>query len=766
MVISTLLPDTLFRTIVEQAPAGIRIYAPDGTCLYVNPAWERMWGVTLDEIGGYNVLQDQQLVERGVMPYLRRAFAGEHVAVPVFKYERTGAGPIPYRWIESTAYPLLDERGRVTLVVILGLDVTARMDAEAQLVEKEAQYRSIFEATTDGLVIADFDGTIIEANPAFCAMYGYSYDELIGRNAATLNHPDYLASHKAHLETVRAGGAIHARGLSLHKDGTLFHVEAHAVPFTYAGRRHLLGVDRDITAQVRAEEQLREKEEQYRSIFDATSDGVCIANLDGFLVEVNPAYCTLYGYSRDELIGLHGSALTHPDHWHALAEGLEAIVNGRTAQIQSVGLRKDGTPFNVEAHGSAFTYRGEMHVLGVVRDITDRVRTQELLEQRVEERTRELRALLDVSHNVASTLDLHELLGVILDELKAVVEYTGAGIAMQDGDEVRIIGYRGPGPGALALGTRIPVATIGPLWPLMCQADPVIIADVRDATEAAGLYRATVGDALDGDFRYVQSWMAIPMRVKDQTVGSLFLEHDAPRYYTAHHADLTLAIARQAAIAIENARLYERAQEAATLEERQRLARELHDSVSQALYGIALGARTARTLLDRSPERVAEPLDYVLSLAEAGLAEMRALIFELLPEALETEGLVAALGKQAAAVQARHGIAITTDLGDEPAAPLAVKEALYRIAQEALHNVVKHAQAHAVQVRLAQGAQELALDVSDDGVGFAGDSSFPGHLGLHTMRDRATRLGGALEIDTAPGSGTHIRVRLPVADAS
>jgi signal transduction histidine kinase len=193
------------------------------------------------------------------------------------------------------------------------------------------------------------------------------------------------------------------------------------------------------------------------------------------------------------------------------------------------------------------------------------------------------------------------------------------------------------------------------------------------------------------------------------------------------------------------------------------LRRELHDSVSQALYGIALGART---LLDRTPEGAAEPLDYVLSLAEAGLAEMRALIFELLPEALETEGLVAALGKQTAAVQARHGLAITTRLDREPAATLAVKEALYRIAQEALHNIVKHARARNVQLRLEETAHELVLEVSDDGVGFAGTGSFPGHLGLHTMRDRATRLGGTLEIVTAPGSGTCIRVRLPATGAS
>jgi signal transduction histidine kinase len=157
---------------------------------------------------------------------------------------------------------------------------------------------------------------------------------------------------------------------------------------------------------------------------------------------------------------------------------------------------------------------------------------------------------------------------------------------------------------------------------------------------------------------------------------------------------MAMAIANQAAVAIENARLYEQAQALAVLEERQRLARELHDSVSQALYGISLGAHTARTLLERDPGKLAEPLGYVLSQAETALMEMRALIFELRPESLETEGLVAALSRQAVALHARHGIEVSAELGDEPDLPLKVKQELYRFAQEALHNTVKHARAN------------------------------------------------------------------------
>jgi signal transduction histidine kinase len=224
---------------------------------------------------------------------------------------------------------------------------------------------------------------------------------------------------------------------------------------------------------------------------------------------------------------------------------------------------------------------------------------------------------------------------------------------------------------------------------------------------------------------------------------------------------LTL-FAQQAAVAIENARFYEQAQSLAVLEERQRLARELHDSVSQALYGIALGARTARTLLDHDPARVAEPLDYVLNLAEAGLTEMRALIFELRPESLATEGLGAALGKMADAIRARHRLAVELDLGDELSASLPTKEALYRIAQEATNNAIKHARASLLTITLTSDDSGYHLAIRDDGVGFDPHGQFDGHFGLTSMRERAARLGGAVELMSVPGAGTTIAVTLPL----
>jgi signal transduction histidine kinase len=256
--------------------------------------------------------------------------------------------------------------------------------------------------------------------------------------------------------------------------------------------------------------------------------------------------------------------------------------------------------------------------------------------------------------------------------------------------------------------------------------------------------------------------MSVPMVANEQLVGFMTLTHEEPHRYADHDVELVAVVANHIATAVENARLHGQARRLAAIEERQRLARELHDSVSQALYGISLGAQTARTLLDRDPGAVGQPLDYVVELAQVGMAEMRALIFELRPESLEVEGLAAALEKQAAAISARQRIAVDVTVGAEPDwLSLSQKEALYRIAQESMHNTVKHAKASWIGLRLATTPQSVVLEIVDDGRGFDTGGAFPGHLGLISMRERMTNIGGQLRIDSRPGEGTTVRATLP-----
>jgi PAS domain S-box-containing protein len=526
------------------------------------------------------------------------------------------------------------------------------------------------------------------------------------------------------------------------------------------------GLDFFFCTGIDISEQLQEKEAQYRMVFEATTDGIVIVDLETKrVVEVNPAFVNMHGYTPEEFRGMDPSQFVHPDYHAMLDNYLETVRNGKRFRGRAMNIRKDGTPFYIEVYGTPFVYQGKIHGLSVNRDITDMVEAYQLLEQRVEERTRELSTLLEINRTVGSTLELKPLLNLILDQLKVITDYTGAGIVVCEGDDISFLEARQPDPqpSVPLTAVHLRLGNNGPLWERFMHGVQIIIPDVRADTEEGRGYRQFVGDNLESHFGYVRSWMGTPMQHKGKVLGILSVSHTLPDYYTARHAALTRAIADQAATAIENARLYEQAQAVAALEERQRLARELHDSVSQALFGILVGTNSARILAERDPSRLPQSLDYIGTLAQSGMAEMRALLFELRPESLENEGLVAALTKQAAAIKGRYALEISVTTGPEPPVPLNVKEAFYRIAQEAMQNTVKHAQASAITLTLATEEGKLTLNVHDNGSGFDPHGSFPGHLGLKSMHERAGRLGAAFSIESQTGEGTTIRLEYPLS---
>jgi PAS domain S-box-containing protein len=507
-----------------------------------------------------------------------------------------------------------------------------------------------------------------------------------------------------------------------------------------------------------SEEQLSESEEQQRDIFDATANGLIISDLDGRIVKANPAACTMCGHSPEGIAGLLLASFIHPAYHARFDMLLESVRAGKPLVMQAEALRQDGTSFHVEIQGNRFSYAGQPHLLAVVRDVTEHVRTQHLLERRVEKRTEELTTLLRVSRQMASTLDFEDLLERVLTEMEKITPYTAASVLILEDGQLQAVCCRGPALQETVARRRSSVDRWGELWATMVKGETLIVGDVQADTPSAQTYRRVAG-YLGGDPGTVRTWMGIPLIVGGQAIGALSIEHDRPHAYTSSQAAMALAIANQAAVAIENARLYRQGRRLAVMEERQRLARELHDSVSQALYSIALGTHTALALLEREdPARAAKPLAYVLSLADVALAEMRALIFELRPDALEKEGLVAALSRHAEAIIARYHLAVETAFCEEPSAPLDVKEALYRIGVESMNNAVKHAQATRISLQLQTRDGTITLEVHDDGVGFDPQGEYPGHLGLRSMRERATPIGAALEIESTPGRGAQVRV--------
>ena len=351
---------------------------------------------------------------------------------------------------------------------------------------------------------------------------------------------------------------------------------------------------------------------------------------------------------------------------------------------------------------------------------------RESLEARVAARTAELRALLELSNTIAVTTELQPLLAAVLDRLDEAGATAGA--------ELWELGPDGAWARLVARGEHLPQAPAG---------DAV--------TEPA---------AVDGDL------LTLPLRVRDTTVGLLRARARRDARWDEERLRWAVGVAAQAAVAIENVRLYERARDEATDEARRHLARELHDSVSQAIYAIVLTTHAAQRRAERDPSRAHEALDTVIELAEAALAEMRALIFELRPEALADVGLVGALHRQLDGLELRHGLTTERDLPDEPDLPFASKQVLLRVVQEALHNVVKHARAGKVRVRAWHEDGRLHVQVGDDGVGFDPDASFPGHLGHTSMRERLAALGGHLRLTSAPGEGTTVALDVPLTSVS
>jgi signal transduction histidine kinase len=207
--------------------------------------------------------------------------------------------------------------------------------------------------------------------------------------------------------------------------------------------------------------------------------------------------------------------------------------------------------------------------------------------------------------------------------------------------------------------------------------------------------------------------------------------------------------------------LRDQAVELAASQERAHLARELHDSVTQALFSMGLTLRTLEILLGTDPEAAKEKLVELRELQKDALAEMRTLIFELRPSSLESDGLVQALRTHATAVQRRTGLAIVVDAEPIERLPLPAEEALYRIGQEALHNVVKHANASNATIRIWREGNLVRLSVSDDGAGFDPDAVPRGHLGLIGMRQRVDLVGGELRVESRAGKGTTIEAAVP-----
>jgi signal transduction histidine kinase len=259
------------------------------------------------------------------------------------------------------------------------------------------------------------------------------------------------------------------------------------------------------------------------------------------------------------------------------------------------------------------------------------------------------------------------------------------------------------------------------------------------------------------------SFLGVPIVARGSVVGAFYLtdKEEAPEF-SLEDQELIELLAPHAAVAMENARLWERSRELSIVEERNRLARELHDSLVQKLFGVVLAAQSAATLFERDSQAAREQVEHLQELAQQAVVELRSLVFQLRPAEIETEGLGAALRSHVDVLRRAHGADISLALTGSPRLRPGVDEEVFRIAQESLQNALRHSGGDRIDVRLDEGAGGLRLAVADDGAGFEPEEAGlrSRRLGLTSMEERARALGGRLTIDSAPGRGTTITLEV------
>jgi two-component system nitrate/nitrite sensor histidine kinase NarX len=417
-------------------------------------------------------------------------------------------------------------------------------------------------------------------------------------------------------------------------------------------------------------------------------------------------------------------------------------------------LRKDGTSFYVDVRRTAILFQGRPCLLSIVRDVTERLNAERLLHERVELHTREQATLLEISQTLASALELKP--GLILDQLRVLIEYTHAELFVLEGTAMVALAVRGSQQLEETVPFRIRLDGPDTLRRLFNEHQPDRIADVWSSDPSAQFLRSLLDDQMELLLKGVRAWMWVPVAVKNRVIGSVGIAHVESDYFTAHHADLALTVANQAAITLINSELYEHAQALATLQERQRLAQNLHDAVNQSLFSAGLIADVLPRLWERDQDLARKSLIDLRRLTRAAQAEMRALLAELRPSALTDTDLGDLMHQLGNALSGRINIPVAVSVAQEVTLPAEVQVAFYRVCQEALNNVARHSKASRAEIELKHEGAAIELRVRDDGKGFDTDQVFHGHFGLSMMHERAEAVGARLSVTSQPGGGTEL----------
>jgi PAS domain S-box-containing protein len=748
--------------IVDSMPAYVAYADPDLNLLHANRPLAEWWGCSKEQVVGknYKELAPPEGYE-GNAPYFRQAVASRQTVM----HERQQENATGQRlFARVTSVPHLDEQGKVQGLVVLVLDITAQRQAELELQTRQQQLDLIIDNVPAYVVYADADWKVVHCNRAYAGFWGYSKEQVIGRRVKDIASPEVYPEIEHYLKQIMASrqGVTYENEV-VAADGQTYTMWRSYVPHldeqgNVAG---IVALILDVTEQRRAGEALQASEERYRVVVENMLEGLAVVDEDGLLTYVNDSLCTMTDRACDELLGHRTAMLLPPEGRERHLAWLARRRTGHSDTYETVLQRQDGSRFPVLVSASPIldsqgNYRGSV---AVCTDISERVEAEE----RIRRRVGELSALNRIAHTVSTEAELPMALaraGEIIAELFAA---HCVHILWSEGEEPGShfhVAYEPASAKASPLQLDVSLDKLAFLGRLLPEGRSQVVADIR-SVPVSDLERELLVH------RHVQSVVFIPLVIGGVAVGLLWVARDqAGRVFTKDEAHLAETIGLDLAAAIDSARSSRQAQAAAVAEERHRLARDLHDSVTQVLFSASLVAETLPQSWQRNPERALQSLENLRRLTRGALAEMRTLLLELRPSAVIHTPLAELLAQLTEATATRGGLQAQLFIEPIPSLPENVHTSFYRIAQEALNNVAKHAQAKTVTVSLsatpvpdrAAGASshQVRLVIQDDGVGFSAGVKQSHHLGIGIMQERAAAVGATLALESQPGYGTQM----------